>query len=71
MPRRYSVDPSTVRETFERRLGRTLSETEFEQILRSGDGLFWDYLPQRGFLQYYDQATLRSTARTLNHANSR
>ena len=67
MPRRYAVDPATVRETFERRLGRTLSESEFEQILCAGDGLFWDYAPKYGYLQHYDQATLLSTARTLRH----
>ena len=67
MPRCYAVDPATVRETFERRLGRSLSEAEFEHILCAGDGLFWDYLPKHGFLQHYDQATLLSTARTLRH----
>ena len=65
MARRYSVDPDTVRKAIELRLGRTVSKAELEHILRSGDGLFWDYLPRRGFLQHYDQATLRSSALAL------
>ena len=65
MARRYSINPDIVREPIEMRLGRALSESEFERILCAGDGLFWDYLPKRGFLQCYDQATLYSTARTL------
>lgn len=72
MARRYTVDPDTVRKAVELRLGHHLSDTEFECVLRSGDGLFWDYLPKYGFLQHYDQATLHSSAmalRNLQHSN--
>ena len=67
MARRYTVDPDTVRKAVELRLGYRLSDAEFERVLRSGDGLFWDYLPRYGFLQHYDQATLHSSATALRN----
>ncbi len=54
-----------VRRAFEKRLGRALSEMEFEKLLRIGHGIFWDYDPY-GHIDPYDPATLRANARALN-----
>lgn len=53
-----------VRRAFEKRLGRAMSEIEFEHLLRIGHGIFWDYDPY-GHIHPYEQATLRDNARKL------
>jgi hypothetical protein len=52
-----------VRMAFEKRLGRALSDMEFEKLLRIGHGVFWDYDPY-GHIHPYDTETLKSNAQT-------
>ena len=54
-----------VRLAFEKRLGRALSDIEFEKLLRIGHGVFWDYDPY-GHIDPYEPETLRSNALRWN-----
>jgi hypothetical protein len=54
-----------VRRAFEKRLGRALTDMEFEKLLRIGHGVFWNYDPY-GHIDPYDADTLRSNALRWN-----
>jgi hypothetical protein len=58
-----------VRRAFERRLGRPLTDMEFEKLLRIGHGLFWDYDPY-GHIDPYDPVTLRSNVQAWSEMKS-
>jgi hypothetical protein len=54
-----------VRKAFEKRLGRAMSDMEFEKLLRIGDGVFWNYDPY-GHIHPFEAETLRSNALRWN-----
>ena len=52
------IQKQQIRMACEVRLGRRLSDQEFERVLYMGNGVFWDY--KRGVIDPYDLATLQS-----------
>ena len=59
MEQQWSIQKRHIRIACEVRLGRRLSDQEFERVLRLGNGIFWDYT--RGAINPYDLATLQSS----------
>ena len=59
MEQQVIIQKRHVRIACEVRLGRRLSDQEFEQVLHLGNGVFWDY--KRGMINPYDPATLQSS----------
>ena len=70
MENQAMIQEQAIRAACEVRLGRPLSDQEFERVLRLGNGVFWDY--KRGVIDPYDLETLQSKRQmVIEWGNSR
>ena len=52
-----------IRDAIEQRMGRSLSEVEFKDLLIRGHGRFWDLDQDTGGIRLHDLAEIKLTAK--------